>query len=431
VAFLEDQNVKTHLLQRAAAAALILACAGPAAALNIVLIDSNNSFASAPHGAEALFAFRKAANYWNQTLTNNVTVRIDIGFEALGPGILGSTGSFSNITAVSDIYQGLAATGNSALDASAVAHLVPLNSQGSLAMRVSNYLDPASHTGIDTTTTRLSNGNNTINQTLDVNTAVLKALHLDTGHSANAFDARITFSSNFGFDFNPSNGIGTGSYDFTAVAVHELGHALGFVSGTDGIDYFGHPDGPGASLFDDQDLDDYAVGSTLDLFRYGNGFNPDGSRQLQWSPDRSAFFSIDGGATVFNLASGAQQAAYFATGAYNGDGFQASHWAENRATLNADGCFQSTPQIGIMDPTLAACALGYVTQNDLAGFDAMGWNVNQDVLAANGYHATSQDVFALPGVAAIPEPASYAMLLAGLGVLGGVARRRTARRPAQ
>ena len=419
--------MKTPFLLPVAAAILALACAGPATALNIVLIDSNNSFANAPNGAEALYAFRKAANYWNQTLTNDVTVRVQIGFEALDPGVLGSTGSTSHITPVTDIYRGLAATGNSALDASAVAHLVPLNSQGSLSMRVSNYLDPASHTGIDTSTTRLSNGNNAINQTLDVNTSVLKALHLNTGQPANAYDAQITFNSNFGFDYNPSNGINTGQYDFTAVAVHELGHALGFVSGTDGIDYFGHPNGPGAAQFDDQNLDEYTVGSTLDLFRYGNGFNPDGSRQLQWSPDRDAFFSVDGGATVFNLGNSAQQAAYFATGAFNGDGFQASHWAENRATINADGCFQSTQQIGIMDPTLAACALGYVTQNDLAAFDAMGWNVNRDVLAAKGYTETTQDVFALPGVAAVPEPAGYAMLLAGLGLLGGAARGRRSR----
>lgn len=419
-----EPNVKPSLLRYAVAATLAAACAVPASALNIVLVDSTNSFATAPNGAEALFAFRKAANYWNQTLTNDATVRIDIGFEALGSNILGSTGSASHVTPVSDIYHGLATTGNSALDASAVAHLVPLNNQGSLAMRVSNYVDPLAHTGIDTSTTRLSNGNNAINQTLDVNTSVLKALHLNTGQPASAFDAQITFSSNFAFDFNPSNGISTGQYDFTAVAVHELGHALGFVSGTDGIDYFGHPNGPGAALFDDQNLDDYAVGSTLDLFRYGNGFNPDGTRQLQWSPDRSAFFSIDGGATVFNIASGAQQAAYFATGAFNGDGFQASHWAENRATINADGCFQSTQQIGIMDPTLAACALGAITQNDLAAFDAMGWNLNRDILAAPGYTATTQDVFALPGVAAVPEPASYAMLLAGLGCLGAAARRR-------
>ncbi|MFA9219342.1 MAG: NF038122 family metalloprotease [Sphingomonadaceae bacterium] len=166
-----------------------------------------------------------------------------------------------------------------------------------------------------------ANGNHAINQVLDVDTSVLKALHLSSGPSATAFDAQITFSSNFAFDFNPRDGIQSGTYDFTAVAVHELGHALGFVSG---IDFFGHPNGPGAALFDDLNLDDFAVGSTLDLFRYGNGFNPDGSRQLQWSPDRSAFFSVDGGATVFNLSNDAQQAAYFARGQFNGDGFQAS-----------------------------------------------------------------------------------------------------------
>jgi hypothetical protein len=414
--------MKTPLLRHIAAAALAAACTAPACALNIVLIDSGNSFATAPNGADALLAFRKAANYWNKTLSNDVTVRIDIGFEALDPGVLGATSSVSHSASVSSVYQGLASTGTSALDATAVSHLSPLNSNGSLAMRVSSYVDPVAHTGIDTSVTRLSNGNNVINQYLDVNTSVLKALHLDTGQPASAFDAHITFSSNFAFDFNPSNGINTGSYDFTAVAIHELGHALGFVSGTDGIDYFGHPNGPGAGVFDNLDLDTFAVGSTLDLFRYGNGLNPDGTRQLQWAPDRPAFFSIDG-QNVFNLHNSAQQTAYFATGEFNGDGAQASHWADNRATVNADGCFQSTPQIGIMDPTLAACALGSITQNDLAAFDAMGWNLNQDVLAAPGYAADTRDVFALPGVAAVPEPAEHVMLVAGLALLGGIARR--------
>jgi hypothetical protein len=42
-------------------------------------------------------------------------------------------------------------------------------------------------------------------------------------------------------------------------------------------------------------------------------------------------------------------------------------------------CYLSTRQIGVMDPTIAACAGGSVTQNDLAAFDAMGWNLSQNI----------------------------------------------------
>jgi hypothetical protein len=208
----------------------------PASAANIVLIDSTNSFATAPNGAEALFAFQKAANYWNKTLANDATIRIDIKFASLGAGILGSTGSNSNVVSVADVYTGLKTTGNSALDQIAVAHLPTLANGTDLAMRVNAYTNAASKIGVDPTlASRISNGSNGINQYLDVNTAVLKAMGMsatyDSSYAARKTDASITFSSNFAFDFNPTDGIASGKYDFTAVAVHELGHALGFVSG--------------------------------------------------------------------------------------------------------------------------------------------------------------------------------------------------------
>jgi hypothetical protein len=41
---------------------------------------------------------------------------------------------------------------------------------------------------------------------------------------------RIGFNSAFGFDFDPSDGITGNRTDFDAVAVHEMGHVLGFSS---------------------------------------------------------------------------------------------------------------------------------------------------------------------------------------------------------
>jgi hypothetical protein len=428
---LENKKVKKSVLKQAAAAAIAAAFAAPAFGANIVLIDSTNSFASAPHGAEALFAFQKAANYWNQTLTNNVTIRINIGFEDLGSNVLGSTGSTVQDVKVSSVYNALATSGNSALDSIAVAHLTPLNADGSLNMRVNAYVNAATQSGVNlTAASRISNSSNYINNYLSANTAVVKAMGLTAQYDASntkKYDAEMTFSSTFGFDFNPTDGIATGKYDFTAVAVHEIGHALGFVSGADTFDLVGGK-GPYTSLFNagafgSSNIDDFSIGSTLDLFRYGN--NPGGAPQLNWAANKTTYFSIDG-THVFNLPDDNQAAAFFSTGAYNGDGQQASHWKDNLAVLDESGvCFQSSRSVGIMDPTIAACSAGSVTQNDLAAFDAMGWNLNQNILANPTYKINTTQIYQMDGLAAaVPEPETYAMLLAGLGLTALVARRR-------
>ena len=165
------------------------------------------------------------------------------------------------------------------------------------------------------------------------------------------------------------------------------------------------------------------------LFRYGNALNPDGKLQLQWSANRPAFFSIDG-KTVFGIDTpSAQEAATFSTGAYAGDGQQASHWKDNLGFIDPDAvgmCLQSTRQVGVMDPTSSPCHTENVTRNDLAAFDAMGWNTSVDVMANPAYTMNTADIYALDGVAqAVPEPATWAQLLAGFGVLGVVLRRRS------
>lgn len=425
---------RTRLLHAIAAAAAI-SCAAPASALNIVLVDTTNSFATSPNGAAALFAFQKAANYWNKTLTNDVTLRINISFDALPDGVLGSTGSASNIVAVSDVYAGLAATGTTALDAIAVANLSKLNAGGGLTIRTNNYYDIANKIGVqDATVTRT--GNAAINNYLDVNQSVIKALGL-TGQAVrplSTYDANIQFSNQFAFDYNPTNGIDAGKYDFTAVAVHEIGHALGFVSGTDIFDIVMHGAGPlagdfEAGAFGTADIAEFAIGSTLDLFRYGNSVGADGKAMLQWSANRPAFFSIDG-VTMFGLGDASfQEAATFSTGRYSGDGEQASHWKDNISFVdqNAPGCFQSTRQVGIMDPTSSPCYTENVTRNDIAAFDAMGWNTSVNALTDKGYAVSSADIYAMEGVAvAVPEPGTWGLMALGMGVVGFLARRRRA-----
>ena len=99
-------------------------------------------------------------------------------------------------------------------------------------------------TTIGVTSSGFVNGSST-NRLLGVNRASALALGFtNLGGQASAFsggvtrDAAITFNSAFTFDFDNSDGITAGTSDFEAVALHEIGHALGFTSAADIVDVF-------------------------------------------------------------------------------------------------------------------------------------------------------------------------------------------------
>jgi hypothetical protein len=420
----------------------IAACAlaAPASAANIILRDTNGTFAAAgARGQAALFSFQKAANFWNKTLTNNVTINLEVNFAPLRGNALGNTATSGAVIVIGDVYDALRATGTTALDRIAVANLRPLNADGTLNFRTNAPLDPSVNGGVvgggaDPNRTFVDDNASANNFFFDINSANLKAIGIDqfgtfgsptANRCSQAFflaDSCITLNSDANFDFDPTNGITRGSFDATAIAIQEIGRALGFGSGVDTYDIVaGNP-----SRFGQIPLDDLALFSAFDLFRYGNAFDPaTGQRLLQLSANRPAFFSIDGN-TPFNFGnSSVAESATLSTGAFVGDGNRAGTFRDNVSFLDDTGlCLNSSRPIGILDANLEPCVLGVITANDLAVFDAIGYNLNFDILAQPGFRFDTSQVFGLAGLASVPEPTTWAMMLIGFGFAGSAMRRR-------
>ena len=293
-----------------------------------------------PENAQAKAAFIAAAAKWEELVSSQITVTIDVDY---GPDFFGQPYSSSSTL-------GATSSGGFNFPYSAVReNLIARAPAGSAEAALLNNL-PASSLPTDIGDV----------STIFVTTPLAFALGLNVNPNT-APVPRIGFNSNFSFDFDHTNGVsGT---DFDSVAVHEIGHALGFTSRVGDREL--NPSNP-------------LRATVWDIFRFRPGAGTAGTfssapRVLSSGTtptDPHVYFS---GAGELQLSTGRPDG----TG---GDDEQASHWKDDRFV----------PFVGIMDPTLPRGRHEEINANDLRALDYFGYSVGAIPEPPNNHFANAE-----------------------------------------
>lgn len=266
--------------------------------------------------AAAVPAFAAAEAYLeSQFPGDTMTVTVTVSFASLGSGIIGGTGSTTGYLTWADTRATLVAgmDGNDTIQSS-------LPSGTTIPVRYKT--------------------NSTTNETRVFWTwANFKA----NGGSVSGNDGTMQYSTNFPFDYDPSNGVTSGTISLQDVIVHETGHALGFTSGVD---------------FRVNDIE------ALDVFRFRR---TDGSGSNDFNPDSAAEFGVRPRWAVYNNPNDD----------VNFDDISVEHRFSDGSPWQASHFREQAPAIGIMDPAFSYGETFYPTflrTSDLTAFDAIGYD---------------------------------------------------------
>ena len=326
------------------AAAVVVSGATPANALTILPIF-DSSITSLANAATVEAAFKTVVNEFDAAFSTPVTVKIGVSWGKVNGSSLGSgniaasqsnlTGPFLYSDIVGAFQDDAAANPGDPSMVSAAAHLPASSPAGS--------------------------------RPYELPYAEAQALGFLPA-SINPDSGFVGFSSTVKWDFNGSDGVTSGYYDFQGLAAHEISEVLGRISGLQSA------------------TPTYAT--MFDTLRYS------APHASSFSYSAAAYFSVNGGVTnldQFNVAG-------------SGD----------RSDLNAiPGDAQ--------DAFLSTGTAYGLSTGDLTALDVLGWGswapTGKTVI---GSLATS----AISAAMGTPEPSTWVMLLLGFGLVGA-ARRRT------
>lgn len=293
----------------------------------VIVVDSGNRGAginivfnlagSVPSAAVTSFTIAEA--YLESQFSDPITVTVNVSFANLGSGVIGATSSnFLTNRTYTAVRNGMV---NGMDFNDTIQSLLPTGSTV-----------PVRYVGTSATVTNESN--------IDVTWANYKATIGSVGGS----DGDMTYNSGFSFDYDPSDGVPGTRLSLVDTIVHEVGHALGFVSAADNS---------GGGQFE-----------TMDLFRFQR---TDGTGDF--NPDTNAEFTTTARLVDYNVPNDDHNSDFIWAEHRMSDGtpYQASHFREQSGTSN----------IGIMDPAIANGQTyypNYFKTPDTDVFDALGYD---------------------------------------------------------